>query len=208
MAQAILQRSKQRIVLDVLVVALIFISGTLFLYLGVYVDQQISLAVKGLIGFCLMLFGLVGSAMFVGYDLDRLFDFNDLLNNANWTMIALVGVGIANQGVAQVTSMAVVPVSGTLFVLMMAVAEECFFRAFLLTSFVKMSGNELLAIIGSSLIGAIYHIAVYGTSDALIAMVLLGFIVLGASYVASGYRLSVPMGAHVIINLLSSTGVA
>ena len=52
----------------------------------------------------------------------------------------------------------------------------------------------------------VHHAAVYGASNTNLVIVFGSFFVLGFSYVLSGYRLSVPMVAHAIVNFLASMG--
>jgi membrane protease YdiL (CAAX protease family) len=90
--------------------------------------------------------------------------------------------------------------------MLMAISEETLFRGLILTLVTKMSNSSLIGVAVSSLVGMVYHSAVYGASNTNMTIVFLSFCVLGFTYVLSGYRLSVPMTAHILVNYLSSMG--
>jgi len=103
------------------------------------------------------------------------------------------------------TKMAIAEVWGSkMFYGAAAIAEECFFRMLLLTLFMRLLKNYLLASIFVS--GAIftpYHAAVYGLANPFIALaVFTSSMILCLVYVFSGYRLTVSMLVHFAINIL------
>ncbi len=89
-----------------------------------------------------------------------------------------------------------------LFAVLMAVAEECFFRGFMLNLFYRWLNSGVGAVVVSSVIFAVFHTAVYGTSPNLMLYVFLAGTILGFIAVKTG-RLSTSMLAHSIVNLIS-----
>lgn len=88
-----------------------------------------------------------------------------------------------------------------LFVVLMAIAEEQFFRGFL-TNFFLVKLPPAFAVLASGSIFAIYHFGVYGTSFDLIGYVWIAGTIL--SYIAvKTQRLSPCMLAHIVNNLLA-----
>lgn len=89
-----------------------------------------------------------------------------------------------------------------LFAIMMAVAEECFFRGFLMSWFARQFNSDTLAVILQAVVFAAYHTAVYGTSPTLMLYVLMSGGILGFVAWRTG-RLSTSMLVHSIINIIS-----
>jgi len=88
-----------------------------------------------------------------------------------------------------------------LFGVLMAVAEEQFFRG-AVTSFLLNYTVPVLAVLGSAAIFTVYHLAVYGTNLSAMVYVFAGGTVL--AWVAyRTQRLSPSMTAHVINNILA-----
>jgi len=86
------------------------------------------------------------------------------------------------------------------------VAEEAFFRLFLLTLFVRLlNGNFMLAsLFVSGAVFAPYHVAVYGLSNPFLMLaVFTSSMILCLVYVFSGYRVAVSMLVHFAINILA-----
>jgi membrane protease YdiL (CAAX protease family) len=174
-------------------------------YLPVYVDTDPALATKGLFGASLLVGGTLMSLILCGFKSDDFFSFEEILGSVGYIVMGVAAIYVVNYAAPLVTASAVdSPISGTIFVMLMAISEEAMFRGFLLGMINKLTGSSLIAVALSSLVGAIYHLAVYGSSFTNLAIVFGSFFALGFSYVLSGYRLSVPMTAHVIINFLSS----
>jgi membrane protease YdiL (CAAX protease family) len=191
------------VTIDILWAFLVVIATVTFGYLTTFIDLDPGLATKGLIGYVLLIGSTFFTSLLVGFKIDNFFSVKDIVNSSGWILVsigAVIGVTAISQGLSSVTF------QGSLFVMLMGIAEETMFRGFLLTLFVKMTGNQFMAIGASSFMGAVYHAAIYGTSNELILIVFGCFCVLGFAYVGSGYRLSVPMVAHALINLIASIG--
>ena len=73
-------------------------------------------------------------------------------------------------------------VSPRLFGILVAVAEECFFRLFFCGMVYQFTGSFLLAIVSSSAVWSTYHIARYGTSMNIWLIIFICGCVLGATF--------------------------
>jgi hypothetical protein len=178
----------------------------IFAYLPTYLAEDQTLAMKSMIGFSLLLGGTVMSFILCGFRSDRFFSLEDFANSLGFIFVGIMAIYLVNIYAPVALSLSAVPISNALFLMLMGISEEALFRGFLTTMFVKMTGSSLIAVALSSGIGMAYHAAVYGASNANLLIVFGSFAVLGFTYVLSGYRLSVPMTAHAIINLISSMG--
>ena len=89
-----------------------------------------------------------------------------------------------------------------LFAVMMAVAEETFFRGFLMSWFMRQFSNIPLAIMLQALVFGIYHMAVYGSTPTLMLYVIIAGGILG--FIAwRTNRLSTSILTHAAINFLA-----
>lgn len=176
-----------------------------FAYLPVYVDTDPTLATKSIIGFSLLMGGTTMSLVLIGFKADRFFSLSDFLNSTFHIIISLAAVFMVNIYTSSL-QLSAAQISGTLFIMLMGIAEEAFFRGFLLSMLNKLTNSSLIATVLSSVVGMTYHAAVYGMNTTNMVIVFGSFCVLGFTYVLSGYRLSVPMTAHAIVNYLSSVG--
>jgi membrane protease YdiL (CAAX protease family) len=92
-------------------------------------------------------------------------------------------------------------VDAMLYAVLIAVAEEQFFRGAILNFLLTLT-NSTVAIFSSAAIFMVYHFAVYGTSTSNLVYVLVGGLALAWAAYRSG-RLSPSILAHVINNVLS-----
>jgi membrane protease YdiL (CAAX protease family) len=138
---------------------------------------------------------------------DSVFEEETSYNILFYTLIALAGIGISTFFSPIILS--VKPIAFEirytgfqlmLFGVLMAIAEEQFFRGFITNFLLKFS--SIIAILGSAGIFAVYHLAVYGTKPEAIIYVFIGGMIL--AYVAiRSQRLSPTMIAHSIVNVLA-----
>lgn len=196
-------RNKQAILLDIVWAFWIVVSLLIFCYLPTWVDTDQVLAIKSIIGFTLLMGGTVMSLVLIGFRSDRFFSLEDVANSLGYIIISLGAVFMVNRVTASL-QLSSVPINSTLFIMLMGIAEEAFFRGFLLGFVNRLTGSSLIAMVLSSFVGMVYHAAVYGTVTTNMVIVFGSFFVLGFCYVLSGYRLSVTMSAHALINLMSS----
>jgi membrane protease YdiL (CAAX protease family) len=205
MSRALILQRGQGIQVDIVWLLWTAIALLIFLYVPTYIDTEPELATKSIIGFSLLIGGLVMSAIAIGFKTDRFYSLGDFVGSLGYIFVGILAIYAVNiyTSTLQLSS---VPISGTLFMMLMAVSEETLFRGFLTTMLVKMTGSSLIGVALSSGVGVAYHAAVYGTSNMNMAIVFGSFVVLGFTYVLSGNRLSVPMTAHVIVNYLASVG--
>jgi len=124
-----------------------------------------------------------------------------------YTIIGMAGFAIASfvSPMIKIPTYAVAlsGVNASLYSILMAIAEEQFFRGFL-ANFLMEKGF-FVGVVGSAMIFTVYHLAVYGTAMSALMFVLIGGMILAWVGERSG-RLSVPMIAHMINNLISTVG--
>lgn len=122
-----------------------------------------------------------------------------------YTVLCLAALSLTSFFVSSLPSLPEMQLTGfdtILFGMLMAVAEEQFFRGAVL-SFLMGITMPIVAIIGSACIFAVYHLAVYGTDIAAMTYVFVGGIVL--SWVTyRSQRLSPSMTAHILNNVMAS----
>ena len=203
MGQRALLRARldQRVVVDILWLTWILVAITIFVWLGTFVDLSPILAMKGVIGAVMLLTGTFFSALLIGFKYDWTFseqEWDTFLSSLFVCLIVILFVNIITP------PLSVTPIPDSLFALLIGIAEEAFFRGFLLTGLLVITkGNSIWAILVSSFLGAVYHTAVYQQSNQLMMIVFGCFCVLGAAYVLSGKRLSVVMTAHGAVNIMA-----
>jgi len=141
---------------------------------------------------------------------DSVFEEQTAWNIGFHTLIALAGIGlgsIISPAVAKafpIQKMQLTGMDALLYSVLIAVAEEQFFRG-AITNFLLLSLPPSAAIIGSTAIFTVYHLAVYGTEVSALTYVFVGGAVL--SFVAyRSRRLSPAILAHVINNMLNFMG--
>jgi membrane protease YdiL (CAAX protease family) len=128
------------------------------------------------------------------------------------TLIAFLGFALTGLAVAATTSLrgnlfVITPMQLTgynamLHAILMAVAEEQFFRGAVSNYFYLLSKNTLIASLASAGIFAVYHLAVYGLAfDALTYVFIGGFLLAYVGFYVG--RLSAPMLAHVLNNVMA-----
>jgi membrane protease YdiL (CAAX protease family) len=104
--------------------------------------------------------------------------------------------------VVRVVPMELTGMDAALYAVLMAIAEENFFRG-AITNFLLTITSPAFAILGSAMIFTAYHIAVYRTSLEAFIYVFVGGAVLAWVAQRTG-RLSPAICAHIINNLLAT----
>jgi membrane protease YdiL (CAAX protease family) len=121
-----------------------------------------------------------------------------------YTLIALAGIALASfvaPAVSRLPRMELTGVDAMLYAILIAVAEEQFFRGAILNFLLTLT-NSTVAIFSSAAIFMVYHFAVYGTSTSNLVYVLVGGLALAwAAY--RSRRLSPSILAHVTNNILA-----
>lgn len=210
------------------IVALLWISVAFFefVYLTGYVDINLVLAVKGLIGAAFLIGGLFLSsipAFGVGVVLDVFIDQRDFFNWISGVFICFVTIFIMNAVVKQYANLTfealtVAPITVEIFVMLIGISEECALRGWFLNFLSNLTGSDEIAIFVSSAIGATLHAGIYGARHpVVIGVVFLCFAVIGFFYATStemikgpflavavpARRLSMVMTGHALVNLLA-----
>lgn len=200
-------KNQQKTVVDTFWMLWVVISYLLFMVILVYVDYDVTYSFKGAIGSFLLIGGTFLNYLFVGFDVDLTISSIEQSQFMRSLLIALVGVIAVNSVTPQLIS--VQPVPSQLFGMVIGIGEEALIRGFLLTWIAALlaqshiKSGATIAILASSMIATVLHSAVYGMSNELLTIVFGSFVVIGWAYVQSGYRLSVVMTAHAIINFLA-----
>jgi len=198
----LLERANIKTKVDLPWLLFLLIGITEFGLLTTFVDIDTTLAIKGLIGGYLLLAGTLFNWLLVGFNVDTFFSLKEFTDNSMLIIVSLVAVAMLNSATSMIGLYAT-QMSGALFVMLIGISEEAFFRGFLLTALMRFTGIPIAAIGVSSIIGTVYHGSIYGTNPGALIIVFGSFVVLGMTYMFSGYRLSIPMAGHVIINLLA-----
>lgn len=208
---------------DPISIAYLALGGGISVFFSLYSQSYAALLPATM--FCLGFILMLGSAGKVERDEDL--DNTEKTSIFYWTMVGTAALFIANLAVQNVVGgnmnsftqgsiMANMAGSITgsitgsqqmdlmLFTVMMALAEEQFFRGGLLRLFTWKS-NFSFAILGTSLIFMFYHFKVYGTTQTALMFVLLAGAVL-AFITLKSQRLVPAQHAHVVNNLVALMG--
>lgn len=135
--------------------------------------------------------------------------FRDILI---YSVLAIAGLGVASVA-AGLGSTLFIPGSITqlsiadqaVFGIMIAIAEEQFFRGFLTSFFYSRFNSMVLGVVVSAAVFMVYHLAVYGTTPANLIYVFVAGAFLSYTAIASR-RITVPIIGHVINNILAVLG--
>ena len=220
--QGELGRYQVRVVIDVIALLWITIAFFEFVYLMGFVDVHLTLATKGIIGFCLLVGGLALSAspsMGVGAVLDVFISLDETIDWFTNTFLSFVVILAMNAFVSEFSSLlAVAYIPTEVFSMLIGVGEEASLRAWLLNLLSNYTGSNLVANVISSAIGATLHAGIYGARDIrVIIVVFLSFMILGYLYSSStraikgphmreavpGRRISPMMTGHALVNLMA-----
>jgi len=199
---------------DMLSIGLTVLAASQLLFLGTFGPAVVGVAVFVL---AIMLVGIV-LAMWLGMaERDESIDPVERRDLLIWSMVGLATIGLLNllqlfkpaagtilsTGLANVAEDARALVSRMLGVLV-AVAEEQFFRGALTNLFIRAVGSAG-AIILSGAVFSIYHLAVYGGQPITMAIVAGAGSILAFTAIRTG-RVSTPMIAHVANNVVAGLG--
>ena len=127
-----------------------------------------------------------------------------LKNVAFYTIIAFFGIALTGYVVANLP-FELTGFDALLFAILMAIAEEPFFRGFITNYLLLKLKNPSIAIILSGFIFGVYHLARYGGDHSALIYVSLGGMILSWAAYRSG-RLSPCMLAHIINNIIATMG--
>lgn len=124
-----------------------------------------------------------------------------------YTVIALLGIFVTGFGMQHFGMALAFPgFSGLAYGVLMAVAEEQFFRGFITDLFLARIKRPFVAVMLAGVTFTIYHIARYGADTSAMVYVLAGGIIL--SWVAyRSKRLSPSMIAHIVNNVRAVVGM-
>ena len=187
-------RGRIHVKLDVLALALLAISMLSFMWLGTWVDVNSELSVKAMYAALLLVSGLALGSLFTHVDIDTTISGLELMKTMMWTALALAGIILAGSAL-RLSSVA------WEFAVLIAGAEEAFFR-FFLTSMLASWMGKVMGSIASGLVFALYHMAVYGASATLLVIWVSG-VILAYTFLESG-SLTPTLLAHMVVNYLAA----
>jgi membrane protease YdiL (CAAX protease family) len=187
---------------DYLSLSLTALAVALLLYLSTFGTELLT---KGVFITVIALAGLVLSRVFKveGYDEDiSASEGKQILMYVALSLAAIFAVNILVPQVTR-TYLSVSPITAAQsLAVMIAVAEEQFFRGFFLNLFISKVGEVAGAIL-SSAVFMLYHFAVYGTNPTNLIIVFGGGLALAYAAIKTR-RVSTPMIAHVVNNFLAT----
>jgi membrane protease YdiL (CAAX protease family) len=222
-----LGRGQIRVAYDIVSLLWVVVAFFEFVYLAGYVDIDLPLAVKGIIGVCLLIGGIALSlspSLGVGVTLDLMLSGEEFVNWVIGVFVSFVTILLMNAVVNRYASifqgpgLAFIPIAVEVFAMLVGVAEESSIRGYLLTALKNTTGSDALAILISSAIGSTLHAGIYGARNpTVILVVFLCFCVLGFTYaftteairdpytgeVVRARRVSTVMTGHALVNLLA-----
>lgn len=183
--------------------------------LAVMISIYLSTFEKGFVSIfpaMLLVSGLVLTRMFGREEIE---DDMEITRSGYYAGIALIGVFAVAMAAPQIFTVQSIIPKGleltasdlVLLAVLMAVAEEIFFRGFLMAFFTSMSGSFWVSNVLQAIVWAVYHTAVYGSQAWVMVYVVMSGIIFG--YVnRMANSLTPSILAHSIINFISSGGLA
>jgi len=195
-------------------IALTVLAASQLLFLGTFGPAVVGVAVFIL---AIMLVGLV-LAMWLGMaERDEHIDARERWDLLVWTMVGLATIGLLNilqlfkPAPATILSIALSNVAedarmlvSRMLGILVAVAEEQFFRGALTNLFIRSVGVAGAIVLSGGIFG-IYHLAVYGSQPVTMVIVAAAGSILALTAVRTG-RVSTPMLAHVANNVVAGIG--
>lgn len=219
-----LGRRQVRVCIDVIALFWIAVAFFEFVYLMGFVDDNLTLAVKGLIGFALLVGGLAMStspSMGVGVVLDVWISLEEVIDWFTNVFLSFAIILLMNSVVRKFTPMlSGVYITTEIFVMLIGISEEASLRAWLLNLLdnVTGEGGTAIGIVISSAIGATLHAGIYGARSLTVIGTVFGcFLALGYIYASStrmiqgpfqvepvpARRISAIMTGHALVNLMA-----
>ena len=219
-----LGRRQVRVCIDVIALFWIAVAFFEFVLLMGYVDDNLTIAVKGLIGFALLVGGLALSAspsMGVGIVLDTWISLEETIDWFTNVFLSFVIILLMNSVVRKFTPfLSSVYITTEIFVMLIGISEESSLRGYLLNLLDNVTGDggTAIGIIISSAIGSTLHAGIYGARNlTVIATVFVCFLALGYIYASStrmikgpfqaeavpARRISAIMTGHALVNLMA-----
>ncbi|MEM1944084.1 MAG: type II CAAX endopeptidase family protein [Candidatus Caldarchaeum sp.] len=196
---------------DGLSIALTIVAASQLLFLGTFGPQIVSVTVFIL---AILLVGIVLSMWLGLSQVDEKLDPEERQELLVWTVVALAAIGLLNllnlfkPAAGTILSIALSNIAedaralvSRMLGILIAVAEEQFFRGALTNLFITRVGPAASTVL-SGIIFGVYHLAVYGSSLTTLAIIAGAGTVLSYTAVKTG-RVSTPMLAHVANNILA-----
>lgn len=215
------QRERIHVCIDIVSLFWIFLDFILFVYLSTYVDLDLTIAVKGLIGIGMLIGGLAlaaPQALGVGMVADFGLSMGELFRGLWATFLSMIMILLVNQVVAPHSTLGLqgIQFGAAIFSQIIGTSEEVAVRGYILNLVENATGSSLVAITMSSLFGATWHAAIYGARDpAVLVTVFASFAVIGFTYATNTEvlyrggravrcrRLSPQMNAHSLVNTMT-----
>lgn len=219
-----LGRRQVRVCVDVIALFWIVVALFEFYLLMGFVDADLVIAVKGLIGFSLLIGGLALSAspsMGVGMVLDVWISLEEMVEWFTNVFLSFVVILLMNTVVKKYSPfLSATYISIEVFAMLVGISEESSLRGYLLNLLENLigDGGKIVGIIISSAIGATLHAGIYGARNITVVMVVFfSFVALGYIYASSttmikgpfqeravpARRISSIMTGHALVNLMA-----
>jgi len=171
-----------------------FVGGiTMLIYVATYVDYDLTVAVKAMLGIVIGLVGIVMSltdSLGVGSVFDFRFTWGETMNAITSMVIGVVFIFIANIVTQQASgfwsTLAILPIGATVFSTIVGINEEPFVHGWLLNWIENATGDTLAGVFISSAIAATVHLAIYAVRGmSTLVIVFASFFILGVVYAMS-----------------------
>lgn len=220
-----LGRRQVRVCIDVIALFWIVVAFFEFVYLMGFVDDNLTIAVKGLVGFALLVGGLAMSAtpsMGVGVVLDVWISLEEVIDWFTNVFLSFAIILLMNSVVRKFSPslLGAVYIATEIFVMLIGISEEASLRGYLLNLLDNVigDGGTAVGIVISSAIGATLHAGIYGARNLTVIATVFGcFLALGYIYATStrmiqgpfqdepvpARRISSIMTGHALVNLMA-----
>jgi membrane protease YdiL (CAAX protease family) len=197
--------AKEKVIVDNVAVLGIVLSILLFLYGSTFADQNPAAAEKSLLAFSLGLGGLVMMMLMIGVEYDRHLSWAELNQSVYLVGLALFAVVMINAVTFKFVKLEVAPMPRSMFAVLIGISETLLFIGFLQSWITAVTGQPLLGVLASNVVFATFHAAVYGLNTPALLVVGASGVMLSVTFMLTR-RLSIPILAHAIINLLAFLG--
>lgn len=192
-----LPKRQKPIVLDFISVNLIIVAVVVYLYASTFTGSPA--ATRSLTAVVILIAGLVMAFLVGKLQPDFKLSRKEWTNIVTWTAVSMGAIMAVNLIVK--LKFDVTPIDNRLFSVLIGVSEEMFFRVFLTSWLVLLTGRLWGIVLGSSVF-TVYHFSVYSAMPSALLIIFSSGLIIGYAFVESR-RASVPMLAHALINMLS-----
>ena len=192
-----LPREKFNVTWDALSIFSVVVSLLCFLWISTWIDYAPDLASKSMLALNLLFAGLVLGSFFVKHSIDYGIDKREFMKVVLYFIACVVAIMLGGAVIPHEA----IEIRAWQFAVLIAAAEEVFFRYGVTSMLVNFTG-EIPAVIMSALLFSVYHLAVYGETVDL-ALIFVGGLVLAYAFIKTR-RLTPCILAHMLVNFLAT----